>query len=722
MPAVNLTKRLVKGTPLTNIEVDANWDTLLSFMNGVLLPTTAHDLNDYDTPGVYGQNATAGAVAGSNYPVDPTGTPVAGILKVWKGATGGNIVAHQEYRTYYLNGSTIFYRNKVGVDWGDWIRIPKYTEAMTHVYLSAATDCNTLNADNTFYTFSSGTIMTSGTNWPPAGTNITGGEVEVVWLSTTKAWQMVTLPVAGQKPRIYARYGNPTTQVWEAWKIISSVSDPVWLPTADAGDVYVDGSGWYRWGGSSYVWEGYATLLPTTAHDLNTYTTTGQYRQTTNAGAIAGGSSYPSPFAGYLEVISGGAANTSCKQEYTISSASNVSLTAGPRKFWRMQTGASTWSPWQEVLTTALGMTHQFLTAATDANTLNADNTFYTWTSGTLMSTGSNFPAGVSAAGYMKVFWHAATIVSQELTVLVTGQKPRTFFRFGNSSTNSWQPWKSTGSQSTATFPTTDCGDIYVDGKGWYAWDGSAYKLTRAGMDHGQCRFVFVSTTECRLMPHNGNGLIINGRQFRIPEAGVPITNAGTAGNGRYFVFAKDDGVGGMALELASTSGASGSVHTDGVVIKTGDPARTLVGWLGTTGGNTFQDSVGGRLVASWFNRRRRSVVEQLAGSLGSSTLVGLGNGRTLFNWAGEEVSVMISGYCVTTGPGVYYEVQARRGGATPPFVPGVAAGRSDPGPAAVSSTVSDLVSEGAAIYQLWGLVNAYTVNLGLMFECSTNM
>lgn len=269
--------------------------------------------------------------------------------------------------------------------------------------------------------------------------------------------------------------------------------------------------------------------------------------------------------------------------------------------------------------------------------------------------------------------------------------------------------------------PTSDIGLIATPSQGLMEWDGTRYTATNGA--HGQCRFVFVSTTECRLMPHNGNGLIINGRQFRIPEAGVPITNAGTAGNGRYFVFAKDGGVGGMALELASTSGASYSAHTDGVVIKTGDPARTLVGWLGTTGGNTFQDSVnGGRLVASWFNRRRRSVVEQLAGSLGSSTLVGLGNGRTLFNWAGEEVSGMISGYCATTGPGVYYEVQVRRGGATPPFVPGVAAGRSDPGPAAVSSTVSDLVSEGAAIYQLWGLVNAYTVNLGLRFECSTNM
>lgn len=268
--------------------------------------------------------------------------------------------------------------------------------------------------------------------------------------------------------------------------------------------------------------------------------------------------------------------------------------------------------------------------------------------------------------------------------------------------------------------PTSDIGLIATPSQGLMEWDGTRYTATNGA--HGQCRFVFVSTTECRLMPHNGDGLIINGRQYRIDPAGIPITTASTQANGRYFVFATPNGADHAVLDLASTAGASYAAHTDGVVIKTGDPARTLVGWLGTTGGNTFSDSPNNRLVASWFNRRRRSVVEQLAGSLGSSTMVGLGNGRTLFNWADEEVSAAISGYCATTGPGVYYEAQLRRGGATPPFVPGAAAGRSDPGPASVSATNSDLVSEGAAVYQLWGLVNAYTVNLGLRFECSTNI
>lgn len=265
--------------------------------------------------------------------------------------------------------------------------------------------------------------------------------------------------------------------------------------------------------------------------------------------------------------------------------------------------------------------------------------------------------------------------------------------------------------------PTSDIGLIATPSQGLMEWDGTRYTATNGA--HGQCRFVFVSSTECRLMPYDGNGLVINGRQYRIGAAGVAITTATTAANGRYFVFAKDDGSGGIALELASTTGASYSVHTDGVTIKTGDPTRTLVGWVGTTAGNTFADSSSNRLVASWFNRRRRSVVEQITGTLGSATVVGLGSGRSLFNWAGDEVSAVLSGYGSTTGPNVYYEAQVRRNGATPPFVPGIAAGRSSNGPASVSGAVSDTVSEGAGVYQIYGLVSAYTVNLGLQLECS---
>lgn len=268
--------------------------------------------------------------------------------------------------------------------------------------------------------------------------------------------------------------------------------------------------------------------------------------------------------------------------------------------------------------------------------------------------------------------------------------------------------------------PTADTGPIVVAAQGLMEWDGGKYAVSEPA--HGQCRFVFVSSTECRLMPYNGNGLVINGRQYRIGAAGVPITTAATAANGRYFVFAKDDGSGGIALELASTTGASYSIHTDGVTIKTGDPTRTLVGWLGTTAGNTFSDSAASnRFVASWFNRRRRSTSEQLSGSTSSTVSVGLGNGRSLFNWAGEEVEVKLSGYGVLSTSN-YYTMEARRGGVTPAYVPGIAAGRNGGGPASVSNVTADTPAEEAVVYQVFGSVSSGSASLAIRLTCTTNI
>jgi hypothetical protein len=415
-------------------------------------------------------NSDAAATAALNWPEQ-----LAGTLNVEQAITG-NAQVTQTYTTRNGTGgvSRTYKRVRFGTGggtWGTWQQLARFDDAMTHTFLTVATDANTLTADNVFYTWRSGVVVTGGSNWAPVGTNVSGGSLEVRWTAADMVIQTATFLVGGGKPRIYQRFGSGTA--WQAWKILGPVSNTSWLPTADAGDAYVDGLGWHAWNGAGYALTSLATVLPTAVHDLNTYVTPGSYRQTTNAGAAAG-SNYPSPFAGYLEVVQGAAG--SCKQEYTISSASNVGLTAGPRKFWRMQTGTSTWSPWQEVLTTALGMTHTFLTAATDLNTLVADNTFYTWIAGAVMG-GANFPTGIgTGAGSLSVVWQSATIIQQELTFLVTGQKPRKFFRFGNSSSGSWQPWKSTSNFSAATnFPTQDCGDIYVDGDGVYRWNGSAY-------------------------------------------------------------------------------------------------------------------------------------------------------------------------------------------------------------------------------------------------------
>ncbi|MCH3857746.1 hypothetical protein LZB78_10185, partial [Campylobacter jejuni] len=81
--------------------------------------------------------------------------------------------------------------------------------------------------------------------------------------------------------------------------------------------------------------------------------------------------------------------------------------------------GVATWGAWFEQARADQAMTHVYLTAATDANTLIADNTFYTWVGATPMSAGSNWPPSAAVnAGYMNVYWLSAGIVCQEMSVL----------------------------------------------------------------------------------------------------------------------------------------------------------------------------------------------------------------------------------------------------------------------------------------------------------------
>ncbi|MFY2599452.1 hypothetical protein ACOTHJ_21235 [Achromobacter xylosoxidans] len=188
------------------------------------------------------------------------------------------------------------------------------------------------------------------------------------------------------------------------------------------------------------------------------------------------------------------------------------------------------------------------------------------------------------------------------------------------------------------SIPTTNVGPIYVSGQGPMEWDGTRYVVLWG--DHGQCRFAFVSSTECRLTPHNGNGLVINGRQVRIPMAGVGLPVAGLSANTLYRVYAYVN-AGTLALEASTAAHVQGA---DGVEIKTGDPTRTLVGAVYIPATVQFQDSNSGRCVASWFNRTPRSVAESAITSVGAGD-TGLGAGVLLVCWAGEmvEASVQLS-------------------------------------------------------------------------------
>ena len=646
--AIDLTLRRDLPRLLTDGEVDDNFVALRTAIQGVLdgkgkpegyagletdgrlplsqapivtaalLPTDAHDLNTYTTAGPYYQGSVGSATLAANYPI----ANVTGFLVV---ETFGSATL-QRFSTRTAPFQE-FSRVKTGsTSWSAWKESIDHTTGLVFQgVMAAAQDLNTYTQRGIWIVTSSG-IAGGGANFPigqsgslmvysagyPGGTTATGANQ--VYIASNSNQQFFRSLVGG---------------TWSAWERIATLTSGR-LPAEQAPSTI---------------------LLPTTAHSLDDIRTAGVYAQNATAGAVAG-TSYPAPFAGLLEVHGpeGVAAANLLWQEYTVYGVEGGSPTGfGGRRYWRSCSNkvTGTWGPWREVARASEAMTHTFLTAATDANTLTADNTWYSWTASAAI--GANFPAFTSnwaAAGYMRVAYGASTQISQELTFLITGQKPRTFFRFGNSASGVWQPWRATSSWHAATgLPSTDMGDIYVDGEGWYTWTGTAYQPLFAAKDHGQCRFGYSSATNCVLVPVDGNGLVINGRQYRIPAAGILVPATGLAASTQYYAYARDDGSGGIAIDLLPAGSNPHSKHTDGVEIRTGNPAYTLVGYLITTPSAQFQNTPNGKYVLSWFNRRLTAMVEAATNNTtASTTYVKLQPGLYALMWAGDSLQMHATG------------------------------------------------------------------------------
>lgn len=370
-----------------------------------------------------------------------------------------------------------------------------------------------------------------------------------------------------------------------------------------------------------------ATVLPTTAHDLNDYETPGDYYQGSVAGATAG-ANYPVAASGFLSVIATG---TPVVHYFT----SRVAGTGG-RSFFRTRISAGVWTPWLELVnSSALGalngvatldgngrLVQQFafssvLAAGADANTVVFPG-FYYLNSDAQATAALNWPVVLAGTLQVEAAGAGNLQITQTYTTRTgTGGVVRTFkrVRFGTGGT--WGAW-----QEVARLADT--------------------------MQHGQCRFIYASATSCVLQPYNGNGLIINGKQYRIPAGGVSFPNTGLAANAVYYVFAKDDGAGGITLEAIGTGTTTRSTHTDGVEIRTGDPTRTLVGMIVTTASSQFVSNATTRGVAGWFNRRSAGLFEVATNSTTAATsYVKLTNGVSTLMWLGDVATVDCSGVVV---------------------------------------------------------------------------
>lgn len=134
----------------------------------------------------------------------------------------------------------------------------------------------------------------------------------------------------------------------------------------------------------------------------------------------------------------------------------------------------------------------------------------------------------------------------------------------------------------------------YGDGTQWTAVSAAALAA------HGKVKFVYQSSTAVKLVPYQGNGLIINGVLRQVPPSGVTLSTTGLSASTTYYVYAYMSGVN-ITLE-ASTTAYTNDI-TYGHEIKNGDATRTLVAMVRTNGATQFVDTASQRFVRSWYNR-----------------------------------------------------------------------------------------------------------------------
>ncbi|WP_221989978.1 hypothetical protein [Rhizobium laguerreae] len=120
----------------------------------------------------------------------------------------------------------------------------------------------------------------------------------------------------------------------------------------------------------------------------------------------------------------------------------------------------------------------------------------------------------------------------------------------------------------------------------------------KATMAFAQCR-LSLSGANLILSRFSGQLLTINGVHYSIPSAGITLAPTALTPSTLYYIYAYMSGTT-MTLEASATAYATDS--NTGVVIKSGDATRTLVGMAYPETGPVFTDTAKKRFVRSWFN------------------------------------------------------------------------------------------------------------------------
>lgn len=237
---------------------------------------------------------------------------------------------------------------------------------------------------------------------------------------------------------------------------------------------------------------------------------------------------------------------------------------------------------------------------------------------------------------------------------------------------------------------------------------------------HGQCRMILAGGN-LKLLPFNGNKILINGVVQRIPSAGVSLSATGLMSGTVYYIYA-------FMNENAITLEAVVSGHvTDsdtGVEVMKGDSSRTLVGMARTGSSGGWVDSVAQRFTLSYFNRRNIGALGVTATiATSSAVLIELVNGSRVefLSWGDESIHVSLSGYVSNNTAGNYCQAACGADGRPVVIAPIAVSATANQYCGLSTSGVVPTVAEGLNYLSPLGCVNGgvgwFTVQVSVLIR-----
>jgi len=170
---------------------------------------------------------------------------------------------------------------------------------------------------------------------------------------------------------------------------------------------------------------------------------------------------------------------------------------------------------------------------------------------------------------------------------------------------------------------------------------------------HGECRLILSGENIVLQRVGQGRMLIPGGAMVQIPVGGISLPPTGSTPATLHFIYLSES----LTLEYSLTVPVA--EETTGIMIKTGDATRVLVGMAWPTTGPAWTDTLAQRFIRSYYNRKVLTCTALGGGSMTtySQTPMESVTQARFLAWDDEYVVPSMSGYNAndTTGCTCFY-------------------------------------------------------------------